>query len=409
MLERQAGVAEYLNLNKNLLDVVAKKEEDLPSYFRKIKIAFLSNFTLQGLPETFKVQALAHNLWVDFYLAPYNQYAQEILNPESELNKFQPKLVYFLVDLTDADQDQINKLVDVLRNKGFAVKLVWGSVIKEKFGDYWYTKYKELGDLRLAPNAFPSFVAEGLMGEAIAISGATKKCLVLDLDNTLWQGIVGEDGPENIKPYRGLQEQLLQFYRQGVILALNSRNSEADAWSVIQYHPDMLVRKEHIAAWRINWQDKVTNTQELAGELNLGLDSFVFVDDDPFQQNIVRSALPMVTVLSPGAIKKYPGFATLNFTEEDTNRGQMYVHERSRQELKVTLASVDDFLRQLNLEVAIKTASPETITRISQLTQKTNQFNLATRRYSELELKNMIAGGWKVWTIQAEDKFGDYQ
>ncbi|MBI2454391.1 MAG: hypothetical protein HYV54_02375, partial [Parcubacteria group bacterium] len=148
-----SSVADHLFLSKQLSAQIDK----LPDYFRKIKVAFLSNFTLLGLPEVFRIRTLFHNIWADTYLGPYSQHIQEILNPGSGLYKFQPELIYFLVDQPGSDEDQINELVGNLSVKGFKVKLIWGSAIKEKFPDHWQTKYKELGDLRLAPQAFPDF------------------------------------------------------------------------------------------------------------------------------------------------------------------------------------------------------------------------------------------------------------
>ncbi len=399
-----SSVADHLAIARELNNYRSSQ----PDYFRKVRVAFLSNFTLLGLPEVFKVRAMAHNIWADTYLGAYNQYTQEILNPESRFYKFQPRLVYFLIDSTDANEDQINKLANVLRDKGIAVKIVWGGVIKEKFTDHWHTKFKELGDLRLAPQAFPDFADQELIGEVVAISGATKKCLVVDLDNTLWGGVVGEDGWEKVTPNRELQSHIMGLYKQGVVLAINSKNNEPDAWEVLDKHPEMILRKDHFAARRINWRDKVANMIELAQELNLGLDSFVFVDDDPFQQEAVRQALPMVTVMSPYFLKSYAGFCNFNITPEDVQRGQMYAEEKQRRETRVSLGSVEDFLRELNMEVTIRPAHDSSIARIAQLTQKTNQFNLTTRRYLEQDINRFIKSGWRVWSVSAKDKFGDY-
>ena len=415
----------FNQLQRTILDLVAKDDGSVadhlslfrqlevytngfPNYFRKIKVAFLSNFTLLGLPEVFRVRAMAHNVWAETYLGPYNQYAQEILSPDSGLHKFQPQLVYLLVDSMSADENQINELVGILQNQGIAVKLIRDSAIKEKFRDYWYTKYKELGDLRLAPEAFPRFAEEELMGEAIAASGATKKCLVVDLDNTLWQGIVGESDYGEIKPEHNLQRHILELYKQGVVLAVNSRNNYDDAMSIINKHPDMVLRPDHFAVLKINWRDKADNMAELAQELNLGLDSFVFIDDDPFQRSSVKNRFPEVAVLPPEKLESYSGFSSLTLTEEDKKRGRMYADENKRKELQSSLSGVEDFLKELDLRIKITPVNSANLARVSQLTQKTNQFNLTTRRYSEEEIKNLMADGWKVWAMQAEDKFGDY-
>ena len=399
-----SSVADYLVLSKQLLACT----DNPPDYFRKVRAAFLSNFTLLGLPEVFRVRALFHNIWVDTYLGPYNQYAQEILNSESGFYKFQPELVYFLVDQAGSDENQINEMVGNLSAKGFRVKLIWGSAIKEKFPDHWNTKYKELGDLRLAPDAFPDFVERELIGEAVAVSGAAKKCLVTDLDNTLWQGIVGESDYNEIEPETDLQKHILDLYGRGVVLAVNSKNNHEDSILIMDKHPDMVLRPDHFAALKINWRDKADNMAELATELNLGLDSFVFIDDDPFQRASVKNRFPEVAVLHPDKLKDYPGFSSLTLTEEDRRRGQMYAEENRRKGLQASLGSVDDFLRELDLKIEIAPVNSDSLARASQLTQKTNQFNLTTRRYSESEIENFRAKGWLVWTVKAADRFGDY-
>lgn len=378
---------------------------DIPPYFRKLRVAFLSNFTLQGLPEIFRVRAIFHNIWAETYLAPYNQYAQEILNKESGLNKFKPELVYFLMDFFDSDSKQVDELTETVKSNLKAELLVVSN-----FGDFkahWYTKYKDLGDMRLAPDAFPA-LSDKLMKDAVAVSGATKKCLVMDLDNTLWKGVVGEDGFDGIQPDVELQKHILSLYERGVILAINSKNNLEDALEVFERHQAMVLRKNHLAAWRINWGDKAKNLAELAEELNLGLDSFVFIDDDQFQLARVRDAFPEVAAICPDQLKDYPGFHSAYLTEEDKRRGAMYAEEQSRRELKSSLASVNDFLRQLSLGVTFKKVDESSLARVAQLIQKTNQFNLATRRYSEGDLRNLLKLGWGIWTVQAADRFGDY-
>ncbi len=401
--KNDSSVSDYVSIGKK---INADKPE-FPEYFRKIKVAFLSNFTLLGLPEVFKAQAIFHNVAVETYLGEYNQYAQEILNSESALNKFKPKLIYFLIDPQDSDQDQVEELANLASaNLGAQVEVV--SDFGE-FKEFWYTKYKDLGDLRLAPDAFPEF-SRTLMGKAIAVSGATKKCLVLDLDNTLWSGIVGEDGADKVVPNRKLQKHILNLYKQGTILAIDSRNNEADAMEVIEKHPDMILRKDHFAAWQINWSDKATNIRAIAEELMLGSDSFAFVDDDPFQQNLVAEACPEIAVLHPDSLFSYPGFSASKITAEDMRRGEMYAEERTRRSLQSSLKSVDDFLKELNLNVTIREvrSGSVSIPRISQMTQKTNQFNMTTKRWNEDEVGKMLKSGSKMWTVEAVDRFGDY-
>ncbi|MEK7640485.1 MAG: HAD-IIIC family phosphatase [Patescibacteria group bacterium] len=398
----RGSVADYINLAKEIFAA----NFELPEYVRKIKVAFLSNFTILGLPEVFKAKALFHNIAAETYQGTYNQYAQEILNPESGLNKFQPKLIYLLIDYSDVDKNQIAELVEKAKEGGAKVVLIDDF---SDFKEHWYTKYKDLGDMRLALDAFPA-LAEKLVGTAVAVSGATKKCLVLDLDNTLWSGIVGEDGADKVVPNKKLQEHILNLYKTGTILAINSKNNEADAMEVIEKHPDMLLRKNHFATWQINWNDKASNIRAIADELMLGTDSFVFVDDDPFQQSLVAESCPEVAVMHPDNLIGYVGFSSAKLTAEDERRGEMYAEERARRSVQSSLKSVNDFLKDLKLEVTIREVKADSpiIPRLSQMTQKTNQFNMQTVRWSEGDIKALLSQGNRMWAIDAVDRFGDY-
>jgi len=285
----------------------------------------------------------------------------------------------------------------------------------------WYGKFYFLGDLRLEPDAFPA-LARSLMAYVIPLASATKKCVVLDLDNTLWGGIIGEDGLAGIKlaptgegqPFYHFQKFLLSLFRRGVILAINSRNNPEDALEGIRTHPYMILREHHFAAWRINWNDKVVNMRELAKELNIGLDSMVFIDDDPVHIALMNEFLPEVTTIAVPQdtsqlhkiVADYPGFSSFEFTEEDKKRGEMYLAERKRHELQSQATNVDEFLRSLDLRLKIEEIHAFSLPRAAQLTKKTNQFNLTTRRYTEEKIKEMLQAGFLGLTIEVFDKFG---
>lgn len=252
-----------------------------------------------------------------------------------------------------------------------------------------------------------------------------KKCLVLDLDNTLWGGILGEDGPDGIKiggDYPGnafldFQKGLLELGKNGVILAICSKNNEQDVHELWEKNPYMVLRKEHFAACRINWQDKATNLKELAEELNLGLDSFVFVDDNPTERELIRQMLPMVSVPEfpeqpyglPVFFKRLveEEFKVYSVTEEDKAKTAQYRANAQRKASQRTFADFDDFLRSLEMRLSIIEANEYNIPRIAQMTQKTNQFNLTTKRYTDSEIKAMVAKGWKVYCLSVADRFGD--
>lgn len=429
--DKNASIADYLKLFKSAEGILL---ETVPDYIKRPRLAFLSNFTVQGLPEIVKTRGVFHNLFPETYIAPYDQYAQEILDPQSQFNGFNADIVYLFVDLQNLSPQFFKGIVDQLLFRTKAKVVVFDKVIADQYCDnrqilffdfkdwlkktgndkHWYTKYKELGDFRLAPAVFPDF-AEALLGYAVAVSGATRKCVVVDLDNTLWQGILGEDGLEGIKPNIELQKFLLGLFNKGIILAINSRNNEEEALQAIKERPEMILRKQNFAAWQINWGDKASNMSALAKKLNIGLDSLAFIDDDHFQQDLVRQAMPAVAVFSfnnhqelLSSLKSYSGFQALELTDEDVKRGQMYAQERSRKELQEKMMSLDDFLRELNLRVGIEEMRQDTLPRAAQLAQKTNQFNLTTKRYSEEDLKIFSDAGWKIWTVKAEDRFGDY-
>lgn len=419
-----ASVADYLRLARSLPEFSGK----LPWYMRAVRAAFLSSFTIKGLPEVCRVRGVFHNIWLDTYEAPYNQFTQEIVNYKSALYQFDPHLIYIAVDSRDfLDKAHRENLIAYLLENSTA-KIVLcdfdGSMgqyqnprvfifdfvgFLEKIGKtkYWNTKYAVLGDFRLAPDAFP-LLAERFMGYAVVAAGNTKKCLVLDLDNTLWEGIAGEDELKNIKPRKKFQEHILELYKKGILLVINSKNNFEDAMEVIENHPGMVLRRNHFAAYRINWQDKALNMAELTSELNLGLESFVFVDDDPLERDIVKNSFPEIAVLPPDMFLDYAGFSSFVLTEEDLKRGDMYLQENKRKEFQKSFRTTEDFLREIKLEISVKESSREIIPRISQLTQKTNQFNLTTRRYDENDINSFLSAGGKVWGIEVRDSFGDY-
>lgn len=258
-----------------------------------------------------------------------------------------------------------------------------------------------------------------------ALKGRNRKCLVLDCDNVLWGGIIGEDGLAGIKlgrthpgsAYHEFQQEIVNLYHRGVILALCSKNNAADVWEVFQKHPDMVLKEEHIAAAQINWQDKVTNLRQIASDLNIGLDSFVFVDDSGFEVELVRSELPEVEVvhLSPDKAINFRHelmsggwFDTLSITDEDRARGEMYKADVSRKKIRAESLDLQDYYASLELVAEIRFAEEFTIPRIAQLTQKTNQFNLTTRRYSDADIRSLVAdANADVLNLRLKDRFGN--
>lgn len=252
-----------------------------------------------------------------------------------------------------------------------------------------------------------------------------KKCLVLDLDNTLWGGVLGEEGVQGIqiggdypgKAFHLFQEALKELTRLGVMLAICSKNNEADVWEAFEKNPFMVLRQDDFVAWRIDWNDKAANIRELAEELNVGLDSLVFVDDNPSERELVRQTLPMVAVpefpeqpygLIPffrDVCDRY--FRVFSITAEDREKTAQYRANAKRAQSRQAFTDLRSFLESLSIHMDIMPADDFNIPRIAQLTQKTNQFNLTTRRYTEPEVRNCLASGWNIRCLQVSDRFGD--
>src|ERR671918_555042 len=463
------------------------------TFSRKIRVAILSSFTINGLEESLAVKCAERNIECVTYNSPYNQYNQDILNPTSSLYEFSPNLTFMIIDtrtvlsslfynpysasiserreyidnrvkelvalvkkfvsisnsklvisnfhapvyspygicetkaeygLRDMILDLDAKLTDSLRNEPSIFIFNFDAFVA-KYGDINVFDYRQFlfGDIKVSLNYIP-YLAEELMGYIKADLGINRKCIVLDLDNTLWGGIVGEDGFEGIKlspqspgtSFIEFQRIILALHERGIILAINSRNNEDEALRVIREHPYMVLREHNFASIKINWNDKISNMKAIADELSIGLDSLVYFDDDPVNGEVMSKALPEVMTvglpedpaLYAQVLMNLNDFNSFAITDEDKKRGQMYVEERKRSQLENSVGNLDDFLSQLNIRINIRKADPFTIPRIAQLVLKTNQFNLTTKRYQEEEILNFYKDkSMLVGCAQTADKFGD--
>ena len=321
--------------------------------------------------------------------------------------------------------EEINKkLRDISKNSNSIYIYNFNNFIS-KFGEKNVFDYRQfhLGDIQITYNLIPS-LADELMGYIKPIHGKNKKCIVLDLDNTLWGGVIGEDGFDGIelghtangKAFIEFQKELLSLWHQGIILAINSKNNFDDAMKVIREHPDMILKENNFASIQINWNDKAENMKAISNELNIGLNSIVFFDDDKINQARIKQEFPeILTVDVPDdssqfspLLKNMNDFNVLQRTKEDQNRGKMYTQQRERKNLENSISNLDEFLKQLEIKVKIKKADQFLIPRISQLTLKTNQFNLTTKRYQEEEIKEFSNDpNFEVGCAQVLDKFGD--
>jgi len=480
----EKSLSDYIALSKNIDDL---------KYDKKIKVAILSSFTLNGLNETLHVKCSELGIRYQSYIGGYNQYNQELLNSKSGLYNFSPDVTFLIIDvrnvLGDSFHDahdmsdderkilakekinELENLIQTFENNSnskliitnlnvpsysphgiIETKLNFGfhEMIEEinnslrhisknhssvyvydfrqfisKFGEQNIFDYRQfhLGDIQIIFNFIP-YLANNLMNYIKPISGTNRKCIVLDLDNTLWGGIVGEDGFDEIelgdtpngKAFVEFQKELLSLWNQGIILAINSKNNVDDAMKVISEHPNMVLREKNFANIQINWDDKAINLKKIADEINIGLNSIVFFDDDKINCERIKQEFPEVLTInlpndpsqfSP-ILKELNDFHVLNRTDEDKKRGEMYAQQRERNKFEKSVSSIDDFLKNLDIRVNIKKSNDFLIPRISQLTLKTNQFNLTTKRYQEEEIRNLSNDKkFTVGCAQVLDKFGD--
>ena len=483
-MDSEKTLSHFINESQNIMNKDFKK---------KIKIAILSSYTLNGLKEIIHVKCAENGILASVYEGPYNQHSQEILNVDSNLYKFKPDMVFLIVDSRSIFDQlyhfpysksieqkksfvsekiyEIKHLIDfftkqanttmIVSNLSIPSNSAYG--IAEQKTDYslsemiqefkstlnlnyknsnyvsildfnsFISKHGEnnifdprqyfFGNIQININFLPHFGNE-LIKFIISFLGLMKKCLILDLDNTLWGGIVGEDGFNGIKlgpepPGNTIvefQKTILSLHQRGIILAINSKNNFDDAIEIIKDHPYMILNEEHFSSIKINWNDKVSNIKQIVKELNIGLDSIVFLDDDKVNQEFVKSMLPEVFVPElpedPSMYSKYLQnmiqFSNLKITEEDKQRGKMYVQQKMRNEMEVATPDLTTFLKKLNLKITIKKVDAFSLPRVSQLILKTNQFNLSTKRYKESEIDMMMKdNNFFVGYVNVKDKFGD--
>ena len=284
-------------------------------------------------------------------------------------------------------------------------------------------RFEAIAQIAMGPKMQKLLVSEWLRYFR-AFQGLSRKCVVVDLDNTLWRGIIGEDGIEGIqmgdtpegRAFRKFQLALKALTRRGVSLAINSKNTFEDAIEVIRNYPDMVLRESDFAAMQINWDDKATNLARIVADLNIAFRHVVFLDDSPTERAWVRDKHPEVLV--PEMPRDSSGYCdvlmecgldTLTVTDEDYKRTKMYREERQRRTSEAQAHSYDQFLSDLNLEAEVQNVTPQLSERAAQLCQRTNQFNLATRRYTSEHIRSLSeVPGSVVLMIRARDRFGEY-
>ena len=446
---------------------------------RAIRLAILASSTITHLLSGLRVGALRRGLWLETFVADYNQYVQVLLDPPAALTAFAPTEVLFAFDaphmtlgldpLADAvavaalREEKLAQLAQVWRlcRERFdgpilqqAILPVFDPVlggnehrlpgspqrfvaalneamrnaatatdvdilaIDERCARHgleaWYEPMLWLkAKQEIAPGAAPLYgdLAARILA---ARQGRSSKALVLDLDNTLWGGVIGDDGLNGIvvgqgsatgESFLALQAYAKEMSRRGIILAVCSKNDEANARLPFKDHPDMILREGDISAFVANWDDKAKNIRRIAAELNIGLDSLVFVDDNPFERNLVRAELPTVAVpevpeepaLVARCLADAGYFESLGLTVDDRKRAAQYQTNVARAAFAAETSDLEGYLRGLDMRLAWRRFDADGLARIVQLINKTNQFNLTTRRYTEQEVKAVM---------EAEDAFG---
>jgi FkbH-like protein len=432
-------------------------EQAPPPARRTVRLAVTGSYTVSQLAALLRLAALRHGVHLELYESPYGQYQQELLDPSSPLYAFAPEAVLVAVhegalglpELAGDPAAAVASELERWRSLWRRVEETCGArVIQHNFalrpevalghlatripgsryaltqalnlalgaaaGDAvlvvdcdrlastagrsrWFDdRYWHLAKQAVSLECLP-LLARHTAAVAAAAFGAGRKCLVLDLDNTLWGGVIGEDGLGGIvlgagaagEAYVAFQEHVLRLKEKGVILAVVTKNDDAEARRPFEEHPDMRLRLDDLAAFVASWEDKPAGLRRVADVLDIGLDSLVFFDDNPAERLAVRQLVPEVDVIQvpadPGhyvrALSDYLGFETVSLTAEDRARTGQYRARAQAAELASSLESIDDFLASLRMEARVAPFDELHLPRIVQLIGKTNQFNLTTRRH----------------------------
>lgn len=465
-----------------LIDTVKAKATG--GYVRECRVAVLGSSTVALFVPALKALAWRDGIDAQFYSGLYNAIDQEILDPSSGMSAFGPTVVVLVnhwrdLDLpaisSDVDQtvqavlERFQRLWQILaeRYSCQVVQQAFDFPVAESFGALSQTLPGGRGRViekvnRALIDHAPSHVAildtasvqrtaaewddpamwynfqqhpttkalpalaELHAAHLRAILGLTRKVLIVDLDNTLWKGVIGEDGLDGIgigpgspagEAHMHLQGYMAELKSRGILLAVCSKNNPADAELPFREHPNMKLRLDDFAAFRANWQDKATNIREIAEELSLGLDSFVFLDDSPMEREWVRSQLPQVEVVECGesalgfqrALDRGRYFFATTLSKEDLKRADSYRESAQRERLRATAVSMDEFLAQLQLRATVSPVTTANLARVTQLINKTNQFNVTTRRYTEAQVGSTAAASdaWMA-AFSLDDRVGSY-
>jgi FkbH-like protein len=474
-------------LGRAVTSVAAKGRSLAP--LAPIRLAILGNSTLDLLVPMLVASAARHGLALECVLGSFGQMTQQALDPSSAVHTSKPDAVLLALDHRglalrfvpgdgEAEKDaitssiaQLSAIRDAIHINAGAVCVVqtvpvppealFGSLdhrlagsprrtieaLNRVIGDSisgtsdllldvaglaetvglatWHSPTLwNLAKLPCDVSCMPIY-AEHVARLLAAMRGRSRKCLVLDLDNTVWGGVIGDDGVEGIitspgeatgEAFLSLQEYVLSLRARGIVLAVSSKNSDDVARTPFREHPDMLLKEEHFAVFQANWNDKATNIKAIANELALGLDAMVLLDDNAVERALVRQILPQVAVpelpedpaLFARTLAAAGYFEAIAFSDEDRKRAEMYQSNARRVALQNQVGDVEEYLASLEMEIYFSPFDLKNLARITQLINKTNQFNLTTRRYSQAEVAAAHEDS-KVFTLQVRlvDRFGD--
>ena len=361
-----------------------------------MKIAILSNATVEMLA---RMLGDEHAVWTP---PGFGAWVEIALAPPADLISFSPDIIAILLDERFSNDDARSRIDDAvaLLAATFPKTKVVVPDLKAILSDLGDTAYDE----RMWELAKMPWSMEALL-EIKKLFTPVKKVLALDLDNTLWKGVVSEDGIDAIEPNELLQRKELMLKECGVVLVALSKNDPEDVAPALR-DARMLLHEDDFAAMRINWDAKSLNLSDVARELNVGIDSFVFVDDNPGNRAEMRASLPEVTVTPfPPDLSLY--FHSAALTDEDRMRTAHYKAESLRREEAARL-SFDDYLRSLDIKNEIHLIRDEEFARVAQLAQKTNQFNVCTNRWTEDDVRSFAADSrHSIFTLHSSDRFGD--
>lgn len=408
------------------------------------QLVVAANFTAEPIAET--IQFWMRELdWPqeELRFAPFDQVFQTLLDPNGLFARNEASGANVLLIKTDEwSEDDGLELLEYLEQHRFAapVILIWcppgeapglatkATGIEVMSSEEILAAYpvervfdavaERAGRVPYTREAFTA-IGTALMRRLHAMRQTPVKVIAVDADNTLWRGVCGEDGPLGVTvspEHEALQRRLLEQREQGKLLAVVSKNNEADVWETFEQNPGMVIRREEITAARINWEPKSASIEDLAAELNLGIDSFVMVDDDRRECAEVASGAPGIRVLWLGGgapldelLRHYWPLDQLKVTEEDRKRQQFYSEAAERARFESRAKTFGEFLDGLELEVRFEGIGRENLERVSQLTMRTNQMNASTVRRAESEIEAWLADGDREgWAVHVRDRFGDY-